>query len=183
MNAIKFSDWFLSANRILNEYNNPMEYKYLMKIVKEGFNDIMKNKDADEIIRNPNVHNYLQSGFDFALKKGALFDIHKNVFAVKDKSYIHSKSLRDKLEDFIDREWKLLNIARNNKIDKKDEKKRKDKEFESTIIGVKKGMKKPRTLQVKEKKFLSSILPKVPTDIMDNIFSFLEPPKPTKISF
>lgn len=41
----------------------------------------------------------------------------------------------------------------------------------------------PRTLKVNEKKFLSSTLQKIPTDIMDNIFSFLEPPKPTKISF
>jgi hypothetical protein len=217
MNADKFSEWFLSANRILNEYNNPMEYKYLMKIVKEGFNDIMKNVDADKIIRDPSVHDYLQSGFDFALKKGALFDIHKNIFAVKDKSYIHSKSLRDKFEEFVDKQWELLNETRNKKIEKEKDKKAKDKEFESTRIGVKLKITKktkvlkpkremigpagksyivpaktektitqvyvPATLKVKEKKFLSSTLPKIPTDIMDNIFSFLEPPKPTKISF
>lgn len=185
-----------------------------MKIVKEGFNDIIK--DTDKMIGDPSVDVYLESGYDFALKKGALFDIHKNIFAVKDKSYIHSKSLRDKFEEFVDRQWKLLNETRNKKIEKEKDKKSKDKEFESTRIGVKLKITKktevlkpkremiflgqeyivpaktkktikqdyvPATLKVKEKKFLSSILPKVPTDIMDNIFSFLEPPKPTKIKF
>ena len=107
-------------------------------------------------------------------------------------------------------DWK--ENARSLKREKEERKKKKDEEFESTPLGVKLKITKktqvlkpktftvwgivpatkktieqwvyvPRTLKVNEKKFLSSTLQKIPTDIMDNIFSFLEPPKPTKISF
>lgn len=188
MNAIKFSEWFLSANptalavnRMLNENNNPKEYKYLMKIIKDGFNSIVFTPRT----REPSVQAYLFN-HETADFKGPLLDVYNNIFADKDNSYIHSKIFRDKFEDFVDTQWKLLYEARNKKMEKEKNKKAKDKEFESTRIGVKYDRKNkliPRTLKVNEKKFLSSTLPKIPTDIMDNIFSFLEPPKPTKISF
>lgn len=185
MNKTKFVKWFIEKKRIprIPVKEDSTYIKYLMKMIKDSFKGYIEEKnteDKEEWSYPDDFPNDLYKDLVFSKDGNAVFieevksPLSKPIFEtykkIKDAGIYEATEY---FKDFVNKNWRDMAKEhaekREKRLLKEYIKADKQKDFEISKITGK--------LKVKQKKFITSTLPKkVPIDIMSNIFSFIEPP-------
>jgi hypothetical protein len=181
MNSKKFISWYLEKGRIpkIPTTEDNKYLKYLNRLAKDAFEGIVIEKNNKKNFDENEVNYPSSLEYDITRTESAFTKPLKNIWdPIRQDGFVSKNPDKyERLDDYVSSIW--IDLGKKDKEKRQKRFEKEDKKYERELnFNYKKLSGK---LQVKQKKFISSQLPKIPEDVLGNIYSFIEPK--TKVKF